>query len=70
MFCLAKYTLAIEGFAVWAGHDPYVFHFTYITHIVPLPMHGFCSIIYLDYIMVIIHSKHVGKRAWSLCGHY
>ena len=28
-FCLAKYTLPVEGFAIWVDHGPKGFHFTY-----------------------------------------
>ena len=58
----------MEGFAIWACYGPRVF--TSLTKPILFPCHhkDFCIVIYLDDNLVLVHSKHAGKRAWSyLC---
>ena len=60
---LAKYTLSLEGFVILAGHSPRIF--TSLTK----AMLFLCQckglhIIHLDDNLILICSKHVGKRAF------
>ena len=68
MICLAQYIISVEGFTFWAGYTPRFF--TTLTKPIPFLFNhkGFCIVIYLDDILVLVHSKQVGKRAYSfLC---
>ena len=66
-FCLAKLTLSVEGFVIWACYSPSSFHF------LTKPILFFCQckgfhVIYLNDILVLVHSKCAGWRACSfLC---
>ena len=58
MICLVKSALSVEGFTIWALTKP----LSLLCH-----CKGF-HIIYLDDILVLVHSKWAGKRAYSfLC---
>ena len=63
MTCLAHCPLSVEGFAFWAGHNHQVF--TALTKPILLLCHckGFCTVIYLDDILVLVCSKQADKRA-------
>ena len=56
----------MEGFTFWDATAPWVF--TTLTKLILfLCFHeGFCIVIYLDDILVLVHSKQAGKRACSL----
>ena len=64
---LATQTLSMEEFAIWAGCGYKAF--TSLTKpILFLCQHKVVHvIIYFDDILALTHSKHAGKRAWTLC---
>ena len=68
MICWTQCALSMEGFTFWLATAPQVFT-TLIKPILFLCHHkGFCIVIYLDDILVLVHSKQAGKRACSfLC---
>ena len=60
---LAKYAVSVESFTFCAGHRPRVF--TALTKPILLlcQCKGFCIVVYLDDVLVLVHSNWVGKRA-------
>ena len=68
MICLAQYAIPGESFTFRDDHRPWVF-MALMKPILFLCCHkGFFIVIYLDDILVLVHSKQVGKSAQSfLC---